>query len=620
MAVTIGDTFLVNTGNTYGAQVEPDLAGNAEGGFVVAWKSEFRREDDWDSPYEIAARSFTAGAPMGQEFIVNLIREDRQFDPAVVARPDGSFAIVYSSGEENHLEGTSANTRYIDADGMPVGPEYLTRYTYYHWNVDSAAFADGRIVTVWSEEDEGKGEIRSADGTAVESSFTFGSDWSALPKAVAVLDDSRFVVAWRGERELWPDEPDPALYGRIMGGAGDDIVFKIDADPAYEASSDPVITTLTTGDFVVTWQRYGDVVARIFDTQGVAVTGLITVPAITAGEQFNADIAALDDGRFVVTWQDRQDPLYASSVRAQIFAADGNRLGAEIAVTEVTSVDSGDPAVTSLGEDRFAIGWVGDEGNAGSDGGVFVQLYAADGAPAGIEADGSALADTLEGGFGDDRLRAGAGADRVYAGFGDDEIWGEKGEDLLYGGGGDDRLWGGWQSDRLYGEIGDDTLYGDVATIGTGSRGANDRLEGGEGNDTLYGDGQTMAAGGHGGNDVLLGGDGDDRLYGDAGDGAGLLTGGGDDTLEGGWGQDQMWGGGGDDRFYFRGLSGTDIIWDFGQTEGNRDILDLRETRAAFDPFEFSIYQQGSNTVVYFGSGQVTLIGVTALDPSQIWL
>jgi len=636
MVARIGTEFLVNTLQTYGEQGQADIAGTADGDFVVTWRSQVRGDEVPRSYSDIHARAFGTSRAIGDEFRVNMITDDAQVSPAVTARADGSFAVVYSSGEENHLPGTSVNTRIIGADGVPAGPELLTDYDYYHQNPRIAGFADGRTVTVWSGEDQGEGEIRAADGTVL-SSFVFGWDGRVKPKAVTALDDGAFALLWYGQR----DETDaqegglPAFYGQIRAADGSGgAIFEVGAAPGEDPR--PSIVELSNGNIVVVWQDDAvdadpaadpdgtDVKARIFSPAGVPLGEAFTINALAVGDQRDADVAALSDGRFVVTWRDANgepgEPNAGASIRAAVFGGDGQRLGDEFQVNTAALYDQDHPRVAWLGEDRFAISWTDGSGDDIDimDGGIKVQIFAVD-APAPNTIGGTGAAETLTGSFANDTISGGNGGDTLFGGAGEDRLLGEKGEDKLYGGLHDDELIGGWQSDQLYGELGRDTLYGDLRAIGSGSRGGNDRLYGGDGADILYGDAWSIAAGGQGGRDALKGGSGDDRLYGDGETGAGVATGGGADTLDGGAGNDQLWGGGGDDRFIFNGLSGSDIIWDFGQSPGDNDVIDLRGTEAG-DPTngQLQVHYAGGNAILEFNGGRITVMGVTHLDDSDV--
>lgn len=635
MVARIGTEFLVNTGNTFGIQRRPDVAATSDGNFVITWESEKRTDDEFDIDLDIHARHFGTALPIANEFLVNSITVDIQFAPVATARADGSFVLAYSSGQENQLDGTSVNTRIVGADGVIVGEEQLTNYDYYHRSPQVAAFDDGSFVTIWSGEYTGEGQIQAADGTVLQT-FTFGWDGSVRPKALAKLSEDAFVVAWYGNRDVEDAEAGspPAFYGQAHwrdGSPGS--LFEI--GQAEGGNPNPAIARLADGRIVVIWQDgltssdgSGGIdpvadginlLGRIFTDSGEPLGDAFTVSDAVLYDQFNPDIAALPNGGFVVTWQDSlSEPGVANagaSIRARVFDSSGAKVDEEFQVNTSAQFDQGEPSVAALGEDRFIITWTDGSGEGGDivDGGIKAQIFALEAPPATL-INGTGSADTLSGTFGDDEIRAGRGADTVFAGAGDDQLFGEKNEDRLYGGLGDDRITGGWQSDRLYGELGDDTLYGDFAVLSNG-RGANDRLFGGDGDDILFGDAATITGSARGGDDVLTGGNGDDRLYGDSESGSG----GGNDSLDGGFGNDQLWGGTGNDRFMFTGLSGSDVIWDFGQTAGNNDVIDLRKTDAGSPINEpLQIFYVDGNAELHFNGGFIRVMGVTQLDPSDI--
>lgn len=394
MVARIGTEFLVNTLQTYGAQDHADISGTADGDFIITWRSD---EEVPESYSDIHARTFGTGRPIGDEFRVNTILNDAQVNPAVTARADGSFAIVYSSGEENHLPGTSLNTQIIGADGVPSGPELLTDYDYYHQNPQIAAFADGRTVTVWSGEDQGEGEIRAANGMVL-SSFVFGWDGRVKPKGLAALADGGFALLWYGQR----DENDaqegglPAFYGQIRaadGSAG--AIFEVGAAPSEDPR--PSVVQLSDGNIVMVWQDDApdadpavdpdgtDVKARIFSPAGVPLGEAFTINAIAAGDQSDADVEALSDGRFVVTWRDATtepgELNGGASIRAAVFGGDGQRLGDEFQVNTAALYNQEHPRVAWLGADRFAISWTDGSGSDivdNMDGAIKAQIFAVD--------------------------------------------------------------------------------------------------------------------------------------------------------------------------------------------------------------------------------------------------
>lgn len=245
--------------------------------------------------------------------------------------------------------------------------------------------------------------------------------------------------------------------------------------------------------------------------------------------------------------------------------------------------------------------------------------------------------DVIRGGFGDDHINGGADNDLLYGEDGEDDIYGDSGNDTIFGDNGDDSVNGAEGTDVLYGGAGNDDLYGgdgeydDILEGGTGS----DNLGGGLGNDiyvlgneaqdadmiwemggvdlvtstitrsianlggqienlTLIGADAIDGVGnwmdnvlrGNENTNTLQGGDGGDTLYGNGGADT-LLGEFGNDFIIGGLGRDVMTGGDGDDTFDYNLSTETgktiptrDLITDFSQAVGNRDIIDLFDVDA----------------------------------------
>lgn len=112
------------------------------------------------------------------------------------------------------------------------------------------------------------------------------------------------------------------------------------------------------------------------------------VNSITTNSRDEASVAALSDGRFVVTFthvitpEDFDNDIYweDTEVRAQIFNSDGTVFGTEFVVNTFTSDDKEEySAVCALQDGRFAVAFrVGD-------GDVRAQIFEADGSKSGIE-------------------------------------------------------------------------------------------------------------------------------------------------------------------------------------------------------------------------------------------
>ncbi len=146
--VRIGDEFQVNT-FTLGLQYLSDVAVNTGGDFLVVWHGPGLGSLD------IRGRCFdSAGAPVGQEFVVNTYTTDFQLLPAVAAQADGGFVVVWQS---QGLSGSDSSLRSVqgqrfDSACMPVADQFQvnTYTTNNQWKPALSGDPDGRFVVVWS--------------------------------------------------------------------------------------------------------------------------------------------------------------------------------------------------------------------------------------------------------------------------------------------------------------------------------------------------------------------------------------------------------------------------------------------------------------------------------------
>ncbi|HEX5500029.1 MAG TPA: hypothetical protein VFX03_12415, partial [Thermomicrobiales bacterium] len=351
--------------------------------------------------------------------------------------------------------------------------------------------------------------------------------------------------------------PDPGdgsgwcVRGRIFNAdsspAGDEFIVESTTADNQRLSS---ATALADGRFVVTWRSggfdsgsHGDtrVRGRVFNADGTPAGGDFVLNSTTGVMQSAPSVAALADGRFVVTWES-SDPGDGSGlcVRGRVFNADGTPDGDDFILDSTTSGDQIFPAVMALADGRFVAAW-------GSYDDPDFEIRARMFAP------------TVFGGTaGADFWQGGSFADFIDGEAGNDTLSGNGGNDLIFGISGDDELDGGDDNDRLVGGAGDDTLKGG---------GGADRLEGQAGDDTLTG-------------------------------------GGGADTLDGGAGYDELRGTAGDDRFIFAPGDDGDSIADFVAGAGTDDKVDLTafSNLRSFDAVLANATQVGGDTVLNFGS------------------
>ncbi len=145
------------------------------------------------------------------------------------------------------------------------------------------------------------------------------------------------------------------------------------------------VAALADGRLVVTWhtseqiddtEGYG-IKARIFYADGVPAGEAFLVNDTTAGNQLAPTVTGLESGGFVVTW-------FGGGIKAQRFDNDGVKLGNEITVDEENVTSGGTiPSVSAMQDGGFAVSWnASTHVSADMDGdAVFAQIFDASGEP-----------------------------------------------------------------------------------------------------------------------------------------------------------------------------------------------------------------------------------------------
>ncbi len=259
----VGSEFRVNS-FTSSNQVNPDVAMDADGNFVVTWEGQYDQDLDGDGVF--AQRFGNDGIAIGSEFQVNSYTDYDQGNPAVAMDADGDFVVVWQSYyQDGEYDGIYAQ-RY-DNTGVAAGSEFLvnTYTTSYQQNPDVAMDDDGDFVVVWSsyyQDGEYYGiyaQRFDTDGVAAGSEFKVNTyePYVSGTGVVAMDADGDFVIVWRAE---YYDDDDNWIYGtasKLYDSSG----TELDSDLAlefYYGEDDAAVAMDPSGNFTVAGTGYSN--------------------------------------------------------------------------------------------------------------------------------------------------------------------------------------------------------------------------------------------------------------------------------------------------------------------------------------------------------------------------
>jgi hypothetical protein len=396
-----GDEFQINTFTTseqFGEQGSA-VARASDGKFLVVWTTEGRQEGnaaiDGDA---VVARLFEAdGTPATSEFLVNTYTTRDQNEPVVTAAGDG-FVIVWR-GYAGASVGTGLFGRTVDGDGAFTSSNFIVDASTSGggFNADVAGAADGSFVVVWEDDDASGdglfGRRFDAAGAALGTVFQV-NDYTTDDQRrahVAQHTTGEFVVVWESEGDR--DGDSLTIIGQRFdaAGAADGTEFLINT---YTSSHqfNPSVDYDGAGNFVVVWDSsytpfgyiYGSgLFGQRFGNDGSPLGTEFHVNSFLPGYQRAADVAADDDGQFMVVWQTDYIDGDRLGVAARLFDSTGVPLGNDLQVNTFTTDDQYlSQSVATDGKGNFVVVWTSDQQD-GFRGGMFGQVFCTD-----LDADG----------------------------------------------------------------------------------------------------------------------------------------------------------------------------------------------------------------------------------------
>ncbi len=265
---------------------------------------------------------------------------------------------------------------------------------------------NGNFVVIWSSSSqEGEsssysglyGQRYNSTGSAIGSEFhvnTFTTKNQANP-SVAMDDNGDFIVVWQSGAYLGPS-PDGDRYGISAqrynsDGTTNGSEFVVNTYTTHKQTR-PKVAMDSSGNFVVTWISAGQegqgtyygIYGQKYLSSGSTNGSEFIVNTYTTNTQSNPNIAMNDAGKFVVTWVSSTQDGNFGGIYAQLYNADGTTNGTEFRVNTITTDTQTSPAVAIDSDGDFVITWHANNQDGGSYG-SFGQRFNSSGAPQGSE-------------------------------------------------------------------------------------------------------------------------------------------------------------------------------------------------------------------------------------------
>jgi len=361
----VGNSTIIGEETLY-TEAQLAVTSLADGGYVLAWTH--RQRAIYTQRYD--ADGVAVGEP------TEITTALGNMAPSVIGLSDGGYMVTtYQSTNDG---GALLSFRY-DASGALLGQTtnspYVVGSAYSEGGqlTQMVELADGKVIVIWPGSDGSGGGVMAQiiDSAGVNSGASFvintQTQWFQGQQSVTALADGGFVVVWLNAAQ------DYTISMQRFDDAGGKVGSEVAVNSSSYTQSGQQVTALADGGFVVTWAwegqdspspasgEAGGVYAQLFDADGNRIGPLTLVNTTVVGGQDMPKIVALKDGGYAIVWQ---ESVAANGdgieINAQVFDADGNKVGGELAVNVSESGNQSAQTVIALADGGFAITWYDD--------------------------------------------------------------------------------------------------------------------------------------------------------------------------------------------------------------------------------------------------------------------
>lgn len=242
-----------------------------------------------------------------------------------------------------------SNNANIDTSNIVGVADPVTGGWHHVWEERNPKTGDTDIVTI-----ENLANNNDVPGSNLTINSTAAGE-QTRPDMCLLTNGSR-VFVWTSNPQ---DGDGTGVYTRIVDDSHAFVTGEIQVDSETTGNQFGAAVCANGDGFVVAWTspdlHLDGIYIQRFDATGSKLGSRIKVNTDEAQSQLFPDIAEFDTGGFVVVWTGNDDSL--NGIKAQVFEADGTKVGTEIDVNTETFGYQQNPCVTTLTGGQWVAAW-----------------------------------------------------------------------------------------------------------------------------------------------------------------------------------------------------------------------------------------------------------------------
>ncbi len=353
-----GEQFLVNS-QTSQYQQEPTTLQLDNGDIIIAWGV-----GNGSSSGAFAQRYDANMVPQGVEFKLNETNINYSGQPELVDLGGGSFGVTYRLELSGVPLTDYSDIFYREFDASNIGGSQVvvnTNNYMQHQMEPEIAKSGSNVLVVWAETSGNitngiYGRIYDTSVPSWGTDFSIATTGTERNARIETLGSGKFIVTYTVSGV---DGDGTAIQGQLLNSDGtlSGSTFQINTTATGNQTYSDV-TALNNGNFVVVWNGPGDnpadstdqgIWGQIFDATGAKVGTEFLINENYQENQVFPDITTLSDGDFVVSWSDESMNTASADIMMKRFNQDGTVDETAVPLHEapVLTMNSGNPPFTT---------------------------------------------------------------------------------------------------------------------------------------------------------------------------------------------------------------------------------------------------------------------------------
>ena len=172
------------------------------------------------------------------------------------------------------------------------------------------------------------------------------------------------VVVWQEKQKDW------GVLVQLINSKGEKIGDAFMANQRQKGhQQNPKVAMNDKGDFIVVWQAEDfdgnaqGIAGQLFKAGGQKVGNVFKVNTYVIGNQILPDVVMASDGRFMIAWVSEHQDQTPRSIYAQLFKANGEKIGKELKINQLSKMSQSMPAMAINAKNNIMMVWQADLGN-----------------------------------------------------------------------------------------------------------------------------------------------------------------------------------------------------------------------------------------------------------------